>query len=201
MADTDTLNEQTGTGQNGSDGQQAGVEEYAGGETMQDEIAKLRADLARYKDSVTKLAKEAGDAKKALRSKQSAEEIAAEEQREKDEAVQKELEELRQEVAQAKLVKTVMAKLGTDEEASGKISDSLIGAKDVEAALAEIQRIWTAKEKALRLEFGKIPPPGAGGRGGDDEKTQRAVKLAKEIGQERAANGKSLKEALSAYVR
>ena len=209
MADTDTQGMQTGTEQNGAD--QAGTnqnnnpgtngEEHTGNQDAQKEIAKLQADIARYKDTVNKLSKEAGDAKKALRSRQSAEEIAAEEQREKDEATQKELDDLRKRVARSETVETVMAKLGTDKDVSGKIADYLYGAEDAEAALAEIQRAWIAKEKALRLEFGKIPPPGAGGQGGEDAATKKAIDLAKQIGRERAGSAKPVRDALGPYVR
>lgn len=166
-----------------------------------EELAKLRADLARYKESVNKLTKEAGDAKKALRAKQSAEEIAAEEKKAADEARDKEIEELRKEVAKARIVKNVMGKFGTDEEVSNKISEYLYGAADIENALTEIQRAWTAKEKALRLEFGKIPAPGAGNANGEDAEAQKAIKLAQEIGRERALSGKSVKDTLGNYVR
>ena len=42
----------------------------------------------------------------------------------------------------------------------------------------------TAREKALRLEFGKIPAPGAGGANGEDAEAQKAIKLAQELGRE-----------------
>ena len=94
-----------------------------------------------------------------------------------------------------------MAKLGTDEEVSGKISEYLYGAEDIENALTEIQRAWAAKEKKLRLEFGKIPAPGAGGANGEDEGMRKAIELAKELGRERAGSGKSIKETLRGYMR
>jgi len=165
------------------------------------ELAKAKADYAKLKAALDKATKEAGDARKALRAKQTAEEIAAEEKKAQDEAQAKEIEELRREVARAKTVKNVMAKLGTDEEVSGKISEYLYGAEDIENALTEIQRAWTAKEKALRLEYGKVPPPGAGGANGEDAKTQKAINLAKELGRERAESGKSVRERLGGYVR
>lgn len=173
-----------------------------------DELEALKAELARYKKSIDKNAKEAAENKrlandylKQLRAKQSAEEIAAEEKKAADEAARKEIEELRKEVARARNVKNVMAKLGTDEEVSGKISDYLYGAEDVENALTEIQRYIAAREKALRLEFGKIPAPGAGGANSEDAEAQKAIKLAQELGRERAASGKSVKESLGGYVR
>lgn len=165
------------------------------------ELAKAKADYAKLKAALDKATKEAGDARKALRAKQTAEEIAAEEKKAQDEAQAKEIEELRREVARAKTVKNVMAKLGTDEEVSGKISEYLYGAEDIENALTEIQRAWVAKEKALRLEYGKVPPPGAGGANGEDAETQKAINLAKELGRERAESGKSVRERLGGYVR
>ena len=166
-----------------------------------EEITKLKQELARQKEAINKATKEAADYKRQLRAKQSAEEIAAEEQKAQDEATRKELEALRREVASAKTIKAVMSKLGTDEEVSGKISEYLYGAEDIENALTEIQRAWTAKEKALRLEYGRVPAPGAGGANGEDAEMQKAINLAKEIGRERASTGKSVKDNLAGYVR
>ena len=166
-----------------------------------EELAKLKLELAKQKEAINKATKEAADYKRQLRAKQTAEEIAAEEKKAQDEAQAKEIEELRREVARAKTVKNVMAKLGTDEEVSGKISEYLYGADDIENALTEIQRAWVAKEKALRLEYGKVPPPGAGGANGEDAETQKAINLAKELGRERAESGKSVRERLGGYVR
>lgn len=166
-----------------------------------DEIAKLKADLAKQKEAINKATKEAAEYKRALRAKQSAEEIAAEEKKAADEATQKEIEELRREVARAKTVKNVMSRLGTDEEVSGKIAEYLYGAEDIENALIELQRAWAAKEKALRLEYGKVPAPGAGGANGEDAEMQKAIKLARDMGRERAESGKSLKERLGGYIR
>lgn len=166
-----------------------------------EEIAKLKLELAKQKEAINKATKEAADYKRALRAKQSEEEIAAEEKKARDEATQKEIEELRKEVARTKTVKTVMGKLGTDEEVSGKIAEYLYGAEDADAALTEIQRYIAAREKALRLEYGKIPAPGAGGANGEDAEAQKAIKLAQELGRERAASGKSVKESLGGYVR
>ena len=178
----------------------------AGEQTQQtgsenDELLKVRADYAKLKAALDKATKEAGDYRKQLRAKQSAEEIAAEEQKVQEEATKKELDELRREVARTKAVKSVMSKLGTDEAVSGKIAEYLYGAEDVDAALTELQRFWVAKEKALRLEFGRIPAPGIGGANGEDTEMQKAINLAKEIGREQAQSGKSLREQLGSYFR
>lgn len=169
-------------------------------DTGAEELLKVKADYAKLKAALDKATKEAGDARKALRAKQSAEEIAAEEQKAKDEAAQKELEELRREVANTKAAKAVMSELGADEKTSGKIAEFLYGAQDRDAALAEIKNLWAAKEKALRLEFGRVPAPGVGASNGDDAETE-AIKRAKEIGRERAATGKTIKESLNSYIR
>ena len=166
-----------------------------------EEILKIKADYAKLKAALDKATKEAGDAKKSLRAKQSAEEIAAEEQKARDEATQKELYELRREVAHGKAVKSIMGRLGTDEDVSGRIAESLYGAENIDAALTELQKYWAAKEKALRLEFGRIPAPGIGGANGEDVELQKAIKLAQELGRERAGDGKSTMDSLKSYMR
>ena len=165
------------------------------------EIARLKAELVKQKAAIDKATKEASEYKKQLRTKQSDEEIAAEEKKAADEAFQKEIEELRREVAKTKAVKAVMSKLGTAEDISGRIAECLYGAEDVENALTEIQKAWAAKEKALRLEFGKLHAPGIGGDGGEDEDKNRALATAKEFGQRSAASGKSIRDGISAYVK
>ena len=203
MADTETLVETTetvtDTGTENTNGAQETetIEQDNGNEELQ----KVKSDYAKLKAALDKATKEAGDYRKQLRAKQSAEEIAAEEKKAADEAAKKEIEELRREVARAKTVKTVMSKLGTDEEVSGKIAEYLYGAEDADAALTEMQRAWEKREKALRLEFGKIPAPGAGGANGEDAERQKAINLAKEIGRERAMSGQSLRDSLGAYIR
>lgn len=129
------------------------------------EIAKLKADLAKQKAALDKATKEAGDYRKQLRAKQSAEEAAAEEAKEQAEAQAKELAELRKRFAVAETSKKAMSFLG-DESLSSEIAEYLYGADDAEAVLNVIAKAWTAKEKALRLEFGKIPAPGIGGTEG-----------------------------------
>lgn len=198
-------------GEGGSEGAGGGAEDGASGadeenndndeQRESDELAKLKSELSKVKAAMDKAAKEASDAKKALRAKQTAEEIAAEEKKEADEKAAREIDELRREVARTKAVKSVMSKLGTDEETSGKVAEYLYGAEDVDAALAEIQRAWTAREKALRIEFGKIPPPGAGGASGEDPEIAKAISLAKQLGQNRAENSKSVRDGLSGYIR
>ena len=202
MAETETMTEATETvteteQQVNPSAENDGNEHDASAE----EIARLKAELVRHKEAINKVTKEAADYKRQLRANQSAEQIAAEEKKAQDEARDKEIEELRREVAKAKTIKTVMGKLGTNEEVSGKIAEYLYGAEDSDAALTEIQRAWVAKEKALRLEYGKIPAPGVGSANGEDAEMQKAIKLAQEIGHERAMTGKSVREALSGYVR
>ena len=129
------------------------------------ELASLKAELARQKAALDKATKEAGDYKKQLRAKQTAEEAAAEEAKTQQEALMKELETLRKERAVASTTAKILPIVG-DNAVAGQIAEYLYGADDVDSALAAIQKAWTVKEKALRLEFGRIPAPGVGGTDG-----------------------------------
>lgn len=125
------------------------------------EIARLKADLAKQKAALDKATKEAGDYKKQLRSKQTADEAAAAEAKDLQEAMQKELEQLRKEKKVAADTAKLIPIVG-DNTVAGQIAEFLYGAEDADAAMDLLSKAWTAKEKALRLEFGKIPAPGAG---------------------------------------
>lgn len=125
------------------------------------EIARLKAELARQKAAMDKATKEAGDAKKALRARQTAEEAAAEAEKERQEAIEKELNELRKERAVAQTSKRVFTFV-QDEKTATSIAEYLYGAEDSEAAIDAFSKAWAAKEKALKLEYGKIPAPGVG---------------------------------------
>ena len=141
-------------------------------ETENPELAKLKAELAKQKAALDKATKEAAESKRALRAKQSAEEAAAEEAKEAAEARDKELAELRKRFAVAETSKKVMGFVG-DEQTANTVAEYLYGAEDVDAALTAIQKAWTAKEKVLRLEYGKIPAPGVGsGEGATITKAQ-----------------------------
>ena len=144
---------------------QAGAETQEAESPETSEIAKLKAELAKQKAANDKLAKEAGDARKQLRAKQSAEEVAAEEAKARQEAMEEELKQLRREKAVASTTAKVLSLVG-DNEVAGQIAEYLYGSEDVDAALGALQKAWTAKEKALRLEFGKIPAPGVGASDG-----------------------------------
>lgn len=195
MAENETINAQETvlTGQNADESN--GEQQNNGNE----EIAKMKAELAKMKTALDNATKEAGTYRKQLRAKQSEEEIAAEEKKAAEEAVQQKIAELEKEVARSHTIKSVMGKLKTDEEISGRIADYLYGAEDAEAVLTEIQRAWDAKEKALRLEFGKIPPPGVGGNEGSV--LSAAVKQARDIGKAKAEADKTAQDAMKAYLR
>ena len=168
---------------------------------LEAELEKLRADLAKQKKALDEATSEAGKYRKELRAKQTAEEIAAEEKKAADEKAAQELEELRREVARTKTVKTVMGKLGTDEDTSSKIADFLYGAEDAENALLLIQKAWAAKEKALKLEYGRITGPGAGSGDGEDSAEQKAIERARQLGRERAESSKAVAAGLNGYIR
>ena len=136
-------------------------------ETMPEsaELARIRAEMAKLKAANDKLSKENSEKTKALRAKQSAEEVAAEEAKAQQEALMQELETLRREKAVAATTTKILPMVG-DGEVAGQIAEYLYGADDVDAALTALQKAWMAKEKALRLEYGKIPAPGAGSSDG-----------------------------------
>ena len=163
------------------------------------EIPRLKAEMAKQKNSLDKATSEAGSLRKELRSKMTQEQIDAAEKREADEKAAKELEDLRREVAKGKTVKTVMGKLGLDEDTAGNLADHLFGAADIDNALLEIQKAWQARETALRKEYGKIPGPGAGADSNSPE--AQAVKRAAEIGKQRNAVNEQAQKAMSAYLR
>lgn len=204
-------------GSNGADnatGAQKSDGAAAAGENGGTELDKLNAEIARLNSEMVKLKKakddathEASVANKAVREKEAqlkakmtAEEIAAKEKEEADAKAAQELEDLRREVAKGKTVKSVMGKLSMDEETAGEMADSLYGAANIENALLLFQKIWTAKEKALRMEFGRIPAPGTGGSS-EDKETQEALRLAKELGQQKAQSATSVRDQLKGLVR
>ena len=163
------------------------------------EIARLKAEMAKQKASLDKATSEAGNLRKELRSKMTQEQIDAAEKKEAAEQTAKELEDLRKQVAKGNTVKTVMGKLGLDEEAAGNLADHLYGAADIDNALLEIQKAWQAREKALKLEYGKVTGPGAGADSNSPE--AQAVRRAAEIGKARNAQNEQAQKAMSAYMR
>ena len=162
------------------------------------EIARLKAEMARQKAAMDKALSETNSYKKQLRAKQSAEEIAAEEAKAAEEARNTELNELRKKFAVMETSKNIAVKLGADEEACGKIAELLYGAEDADAVIVEFQKILAAQEKKLRHEFGRIPPPAAGGANGGESD---AVRRARELGKAKAENSKTAEDALKAYMR
>ena len=129
------------------------------------EIAKLRAEMAKQKAALDKATKEAAESKRALRAKQSAEEIAAEEKRIADEARDNALNELRKRFAVVESSKKIMSFVG-DETVANTVAEYLYGAEDVDGAIDAINKAWIAREKKLRMEFGRLPAPGVGGSDG-----------------------------------
>ena len=185
-----------------------GGENNNGGIDPAAQIEQLKADLAKMKNALDKATHEAGDNKKALneaqkqlKAKMTQEEIDAANKKEAEEKRDKELEDLRKKVAKAENTKSVMGKLSVDEETAGKIAESMIGCENIENALLLIQQAWTVKEKALRIEFGKIPGPGQGGSSEEDAEEKAAIELAKRLGRERADTNKSVTEGLKGYIR
>lgn len=128
-------------------------------------VSQMKADLAKMKAALDKATKEAAENKRLLRAKQTAEEAAAETEKEQREAIEKELAELRKERAVANSSKRVMSFIPDENVATG-IAEALYGATDIDLAIDMIAKAWVGKEKALRQEYGKIPAPGVGNTDG-----------------------------------
>lgn len=185
---------------NGADhGGDAGDTGENKGEDLNAQIARLQAEMAKQKAALDKATKEAGDARKALKAKMTQEEIDAASKQEAEEKAAKELDELRREVAKGKTVKSVMGKLGIDEESAGSLADALYGAADIENALLGIQKAWQIREAALKKEYGRITGPGAGADSNSPE--AQAVRRASEIGKQSNAVKEQAQKAMSAYMR
>lgn len=189
-----------GNDSDGGDGENDSVE------TLNAEIARLKAEMAKQKNALDKATHEASENKKAmnkaqadLRAKMTQEEIDAEAKKEAAEKVEQELSDLRKAVAKTNTVKSVMGKLGLDEDSAGRLADHLYGAQNIDNALLEIQKAWQAKEKALRLEYGKITGPGAGGD--SDSPEAQAILKAREIGKQQSAVNEQAQKAINAYLR
>lgn len=177
--------------------------EPAGEETLESlkaKIAQLELSKAKEKEAKDKAMSEASAAKKALKARMTQEEIDAASKQEEQEKAAAHVAELEKKVARIETAKSVMGNLGVNEATAGEIAESLIGCENVENALLLIRQAWDAKEKALRAEFGKIPPPGAGG-GSEDREKQAAMAFAKEFGQQRAGSKQSVRDKLSGLIR
>ena len=159
MAEVDTNVTEVATDTDAEAAKETGSNETA-------ELARLKAEMAKQKLALDKATSEAASMKKQLRAKQTAEEAAAEEAKSQQEALMQELETLRKERAVSVMTAKVMPLVGNDNTVAEQVAEYLYGAEDVDSAIAAFQKAWTAREKALRLEYGKIPAPGAGSSDG-----------------------------------
>ncbi len=193
----------SGTDGAGSDAGKAGDQNDLASqlETAKEELAKMKAAFDRASHESSERKKALDEAQKTLKAKMTAEEIAAQEKKEADERAAQELEDLRKKVARAENTKSVMSKLGVDEDAAGKIAESLHGCENIENALLLIQKAWTAKEKALRLEFGKIPGPGTGGGSDETSEEAAAIERGRRLGKERAESQAAVQKGMEVFMR
>ena len=169
-------------------------------EALKAKIAQLELKNAKEKEAKDKAMSEASAAKKALKAKMTQEEIDAANKKEEQEKAAAHVAELEKKVAMIDATNAVMSNLGVDKAVAGNIAESLIGCENVDNALLLIKQAWDAKEKALRIEFGKIPAPGSGG-GSEDRETQEAMRFAKEFGQQRAGTKQSVRDRLQGLIR
>jgi len=178
--------------QSADDGNEQGTDDLTA------EIARLRTEMAKQKAAMDKALSETNSYKKQLRAKQTAEEIAAEEAKAAEEARTNELNELRKKFQVMEITKNVAVELGCGEDSSNKIAEFINGAEDANAVISEFKKILAAQEKKLRLEFGRVPPPGAGAANGGESE---AVKMARDLGRAKSEATKTAQAALAAYMR
>jgi len=182
----------------GGDGDKGGEQDS---EALLAQIEQLKADMAKQKEALDAATSEAGKYRKELRAKQTQAEIDEANKKEAQEQRDREFAELQKKVARAEGTKNVMSRLNVDEDTAGKIAECLVGCEDSNNALLLIQKAWDAREKALRLEFGKIPGPGAGGGNEEDAAEKAALETAKRFGKQKADADKSVKDGLNRYMR
>lgn len=121
----------------------------------------VNLEAVKLKAALDKANKEAAEYKKQLRARQTAEETKSQEEAEQKAAIENELLELRKRFAVADHAKRIIPFI-EDESMSSAIADSLYGAADADAVIDILSKAWSAKEKKLRLEFGRIPSPSSG---------------------------------------
>ncbi len=129
--------------------------------TESEEIKRLKAELARQKAATDKASKEAADFKKQARALQSEDERRKAEQDEVNATRDARLAELEKQAATSTISKRLLSFVG-DESVADQVAGFLYGAEDTDGAIDAISKAWAAKEKALRLEYSKIPAPAAG---------------------------------------
>lgn len=171
-------------------------EEDLNNSDIQKQLKKLKDELVKEKNKSDSFASEIAKYKKTIRATQSAEEQRAEEEKERQEAMAKELAELKKQSAMANISKKVLTFVG-DEEVSNTVAEYLYGAEDVDAAITAINKAWTVREKKLRMEFGKIPAPG---KSAEEEKREKNIEMARQIGQRKATAIQSTKDGLSKFM-
>lgn len=196
---------ESGAGAGGENTPPDGNEGDKGGEldakALKAQLEQMKLDMAKQKAALDEATSEAGKYKKELRAKQTQAEIDEANKKEAQEQRDREFAELQKKVARAEGTKAVMSKLSVDEDTAGKIAECLTGCEDMNSALLQIQKAWDAREKALRLEFGRIPGPGAGGSNEEDAAEKAAIETAKRMGRQKAEASKSVVEGLKGYIR
>ena len=127
------------------------------------------------KDVFDKTAKELADKKKELKEKQTAEEQAADEAKEKQEAMEKELNDLRRESTISK-TKAKYLSLGYDEKLAEETAQAVADG-DTEKVFANEKKHLADFEKQIRADALKNSPRPDGGQGGNTMTLDKFRKL------------------------
>lgn len=126
-----------------------------------EELRRVKAENIKLKAANDNLAKENAEKTKTIRSYKTTEEQKAEEAKEREAEKDRKIEEFEKRFKITDISKKVLTFVG-DEKTADTVAEAIWKADDVDSAIDAFNKAWAAKEKALRLEFSKIPAPAGG---------------------------------------
>jgi hypothetical protein len=145
---------------------------------MMKEIAELKANNMKLKSSLDKTASEAGDLRKQLRARQTADEVEAEEKAKAEEARQNHIAELERRLNHNDAVKRYMS-LGMNEEMADTVATAELDG-DKNTVRDMLRRFMDAEKEAVREEVKKellaqMPAPVSGNGDGQIDYQKQAI--------------------------
>lgn len=133
--------------------------------TSKKETGISQAEYAKLKAALDKATSEAASFKKQLREKKTEEERRQEDELEKRQAMENELATLKRDKSISVISRCVSSFTGQNVD-TNSIAESVHDAGSIEEAvdilMAEITKAWQAREKQLKIEYGRLSPPAAG---------------------------------------
>lgn len=136
--------------------------------SVEEQMAKMQADLKRYKAATDKATSEAADYKRKLREKMSETEKLNEEKIEREAQRQQEFDSLKREVAVSKMSKSFMA-LGYSEKQANEAAVCQLD-NDFDGLVVIQKEVQSAREKEVVANYMKNQPAPPSGNGSDKSK-------------------------------